>query len=289
MALRSTASSWQSARHPAARLAPRGGAVSLPRRDREHRNLCPARVCRAPRVSKRPAATLPFLRAGDAGHTGLNLRRTGATLHAEPRHEPARPDHEHRRRGARHGGGDALSEHGGRAAKACLAGARRSRRADARFLPGRLALSSRCSPYTGITNWFANCRSSPTRPCSHRSRSSRQPPFGMSRACCSSRPGFAMPPNCSRYPFWPSRLSSLLWIGNPRSPICSAQCLGFALFAWRSRTKPVTKTEAWSFAAVIVFRGLAPFHFAPASAPFTWIPFGGMLAGRLAIRRSGDA
>lgn len=53
--------------------------------------------------------------------------------------------------------------------------------------------------------------------------------------------------------------------------------LGFALFAWRSHTKPVTKAEAWSFAAVIVIRGLAPFHFAPTSAPFTWVPFGGML------------
>jgi VanZ family protein len=52
---------------------------------------------------------------------------------------------------------------------------------------------------------------------------------------------------------------------------------GFALFAWRSHAKPVTKIEAWAFAAVIVIRGLAPFHFAPASAPFTWIPFGGML------------
>jgi VanZ family protein len=53
--------------------------------------------------------------------------------------------------------------------------------------------------------------------------------------------------------------------------------VGFALFAWRSRIKPVTKTEAWSFAAVIVIRGLVPFQFASISAPFTWIPFGGML------------
>jgi VanZ family protein len=54
--------------------------------------------------------------------------------------------------------------------------------------------------------------------------------------------------------------------------------LGFALFAWRSHSKPVTKTEAWSFVAVIVIRGLAPFQFTPVSAPFTWTPFGGMLA-----------
>ncbi len=54
--------------------------------------------------------------------------------------------------------------------------------------------------------------------------------------------------------------------------------VGFALFAWRSHTRPVTKIEAWSFAAIIVIRGLAPFQFASVSAPFTWIPFGGMLA-----------
>jgi hypothetical protein len=52
---------------------------------------------------------------------------------------------------------------------------------------------------------------------------------------------------------------------------------GLALFAWRSRSKPVTKTEAWAFAAVIAFRGLSPFQFTPASIPFTWIPFGGVL------------
>jgi hypothetical protein len=40
----------------------------------------------------------------------------------------------------------------------------------------------------------------------------------------------------------------------------------------------VTKAEAWSFSAIIVIRGLAPFQFAPVSAAFTWIPFGGMLA-----------
>ena len=65
-----------------------------------------------------------------------------------------------------------------------------------------------------------------------------------------------------------------------RQPVISdllGASLGFALFAWRSHTKPVTKTEAWSFAAVIVIRGLAPFQFTSTSAPFTWIPFGGML------------
>jgi VanZ family protein len=53
--------------------------------------------------------------------------------------------------------------------------------------------------------------------------------------------------------------------------------VGFTLFAWRSRTKPVTQFEAWVFIALIAVRGLAPFRFAPAAAPFTWIPFGGML------------
>ena len=65
-----------------------------------------------------------------------------------------------------------------------------------------------------------------------------------------------------------------------RQPVISdllGAIAGFALFAWRSLAKPVTKTEAWSFSAVIVIRGLAPFQFTPVSAPFTWIPFGGML------------
>jgi VanZ family protein len=66
-----------------------------------------------------------------------------------------------------------------------------------------------------------------------------------------------------------------------RQPIISdllGAILGSALFAWRSHIKPVTKAEAWSFSAIIVIRGLAPFQFAPVSAAFTWIPFGGMLA-----------
>ncbi len=54
--------------------------------------------------------------------------------------------------------------------------------------------------------------------------------------------------------------------------------LGFALFAWRSHTRPVTKAEAWSFAAIIVIRGLGPFRFSGVPAPFIWMPFGGMLA-----------
>lgn len=53
--------------------------------------------------------------------------------------------------------------------------------------------------------------------------------------------------------------------------------LGFALFAWRSHVKPVTKTEAWFFTFLIAIRGLSPFHFTALSAKFTWIPFGGVL------------
>jgi VanZ family protein len=37
------------------------------------------------------------------------------------------------------------------------------------------------------------------------------------------------------------------------------------------------KTTAWAFLAVIVFRGLSPFHFSPAAVPFEWIPFSGFL------------
>jgi len=40
---------------------------------------------------------------------------------------------------------------------------------------------------------------------------------------------------------------------------------------------PVSEIEAWAFLAVIVFRGLSPFHFT-ARQPFSWIPFTGLLA-----------
>jgi VanZ family protein len=42
-------------------------------------------------------------------------------------------------------------------------------------------------------------------------------------------------------------------------------------------TKRVTGIDAWLFLAVIVFRGLYPFHFA-AGHPFSWMPFSGFLA-----------
>jgi len=34
---------------------------------------------------------------------------------------------------------------------------------------------------------------------------------------------------------------------------------------------------AWAFLALLVIRGLAPFHFTAASQPFGWIPFGALL------------
>jgi VanZ family protein len=37
------------------------------------------------------------------------------------------------------------------------------------------------------------------------------------------------------------------------------------------------KMTAWTFLAVIVFRGLAPFHFSAVALPFEWIPFNGFL------------
>lgn len=52
---------------------------------------------------------------------------------------------------------------------------------------------------------------------------------------------------------------------------------GLLLFAFRPRMKPVAKPEAWAFLAVVVLRGLSPFHFVPESSGFTWVPFGGVL------------
>lgn len=51
----------------------------------------------------------------------------------------------------------------------------------------------------------------------------------------------------------------------------------WVLFALRSSTKPVMKTEAWAFLGVVVLRGFSPFHFVPAASTFTWVPFGGLL------------
>jgi VanZ family protein len=68
-----------------------------------------------------------------------------------------------------------------------------------------------------------------------------------------------------------------------RQPVTSAllgAIAGFLLFALRPRAPlamPITKTEAWAFSAIIIFRGLSPFGFVPASSAFAWTPFSGML------------
>ncbi len=52
---------------------------------------------------------------------------------------------------------------------------------------------------------------------------------------------------------------------------------GFLLFAIRPRRRRVTLAEAYTFTAVILFRGLWPFRFVSAAAAFVWIPFNGVL------------
>ena len=52
---------------------------------------------------------------------------------------------------------------------------------------------------------------------------------------------------------------------------------GTVLFAWRGRSRRVSKAEAWAFLLVVLVRGLSPFCFMAASNVFTWIPFGGFL------------
>lgn len=47
----------------------------------------------------------------------------------------------------------------------------------------------------------------------------------------------------------------------------------FLVFAFA----PPSRRDAWLFLAVIVLRGLAPFHFTTASTPFAWTPFGATL------------
>jgi len=51
------------------------------------------------------------------------------------------------------------------------------------------------------------------------------------------------------------------------------------LFLASHRAGAATKTEAWAFLAVILARGLSPFHFEAGSTEFSWIPFVGTLAG----------
>jgi VanZ family protein len=52
---------------------------------------------------------------------------------------------------------------------------------------------------------------------------------------------------------------------------------GFLLCAVCYRGGAPTKTEAWAFLAVIVVRGLSPFHFVTAATEIDWIPFGATL------------
>jgi VanZ family protein len=55
--------------------------------------------------------------------------------------------------------------------------------------------------------------------------------------------------------------------------------VGVVLFLARHRSGAPSKAEAWVFLAVIAVRGLAPFHFVAAPAPFNWVPFVPMLSG----------
>jgi len=54
---------------------------------------------------------------------------------------------------------------------------------------------------------------------------------------------------------------------------------GVILFRASHRAGTATKTEAWAFLAVILLRGLSPFHFVAVSTEFNWIPFVATLAG----------
>lgn len=54
---------------------------------------------------------------------------------------------------------------------------------------------------------------------------------------------------------------------------------GVVLFAGCHRARTPTKTEAWIFLAVILFRGLSPFHFVAEAAAFNWTPFVATLLG----------
>jgi VanZ family protein len=52
---------------------------------------------------------------------------------------------------------------------------------------------------------------------------------------------------------------------------------GFVLFAFRPRMKPVSRSEAAAFSALLVLRGLSPFRFVATATAFSWIPFSGVL------------
>jgi VanZ family protein len=65
----------------------------------------------------------------------------------------------------------------------------------------------------------------------------------------------------------------------PMSSFLLGAITGVILFAVFHRSLAPTMAEAWVFLAVILFRGLSPFHFAAESAEFGWIPFGATLEG----------
>jgi len=54
---------------------------------------------------------------------------------------------------------------------------------------------------------------------------------------------------------------------------------GVVLFAACHRARTPTKMEAWIFLAVILVRGLSPFHFVTEAAAFNWTPFVATLRG----------
>ena len=53
--------------------------------------------------------------------------------------------------------------------------------------------------------------------------------------------------------------------------------LGIALFFLMRKSRGIRTIAAWAFLAVLLVRGLAPFHFSVEAQTFEWIPFGGFL------------
>lgn len=52
---------------------------------------------------------------------------------------------------------------------------------------------------------------------------------------------------------------------------------GVALFLLRRKSRGIRTVAAWAFLAVLLMRGLAPFHFSLEAQSFQWVPFGGLL------------
>ncbi len=59
--------------------------------------------------------------------------------------------------------------------------------------------------------------------------------------------------------------------------IAGTLCFAFLWPLRKTHRGTYWKITAWAFLAVIVFRGLAPFHFSSPALPFEWIPFSGFL------------